>query len=552
MSDLDEEAEEYESDEFSEDESEEEEEPLEISLNIEKDEEEKEMNRKQIREWKNYWEVNGEMEQYLLCGYNGGENVSLLAPFIPALAQMALVKDEPEELSALYNVCYRWTKEKIVVMPEKTCMNYVPGQADRKPASVVKAAGVDDESLECKPAAVEQAGDTTQKPAAVEQADDDGKTAADISGNNKANINTTKEKSAAVEQAVDDGNTVVDKPDINKANINTTTQKPAVVDQAGVDGIAAADNLDNNNANTNSTTQKPAPVEQAGIPGNNKANSNTATTSASNSVDDDTPLSDLVAAAVAAAADKAGVAPENVKAREVRRRSTKSTKEKKGPPKKWPKGVKYVLYLKTDDTWKRWISLRPSNLRAGGTGVFAERQFNRNTPIGFYAGDLIWRSEMEGGSKPSDAFFERKGVKQMPYDLSYRDSGAKFRVVRPKPLNYPGEEMLSLYMGMHYLNNACETFADEEEKLKAAKRNNTMIYDDGHIVTTKKILPNTEIYTGYTFDEHTLHRKEKKNKKGKKGNKGVKRKSPVKKSPVKNFKHVINKNKKAKLSKKKK
>ena len=89
-----------------------------------------------------------------------------------------------------------------------------------------------------------------------------------------------------------------------------------------------------------------------------------------------------------------------------------------------------MLELKaTHDKWKPWVSLRPSTLKSGGIGVFAERQFERNTPLGFYIGECIWQSKITGGSKPSNEYLEAQGVSAMNYDLLYLDSKCKMRAV---------------------------------------------------------------------------------------------------------------------------
>ena len=172
--------------------------------------------------------------------------------------------------------------------------------------------------------------------------------------------------------------------------------------------------------------------------------------------------------------------------------------------KQWKKGQKYVLYLKTKrGQWKPWLSLRPSTLTAGGIGLFAERQFEKNTPLGFYMGETIWRSDIEGGSKPTDDFLRKKGVNtDSPYDLIYLDNHCRMRLVRPLPLGSREESHRYLYMGLHYMNNACQTYADDKKREEAAKLNNALLIEDATVKCVKRILPNEEIFTGYDTGEH--------------------------------------------------
>ena len=52
-------------------------------------------------------------------------------------------------------------------------------------------------------------------------------------------------------------------------------------------------------------------------------------------------------------------------------------------------------------------------------------------------------------------------------------------------------------MVMHYINDACATFAEGSKmKDRAKKEQNCTILDDGIVHTTKKLPPNREFYTG--------------------------------------------------------
>ena len=139
----------------------------------------------------------------------------------------------------------------------------------------------------------------------------------------------------------------------------------------------------------------------------------------------------------------------------------------------WPRQIKYVLELKTKhDKWKLWVSLHPSTLATGGIGLFAERQFEKNTPLGFYIGEKIWEDDKEGRSKPSDDRMDHKiGIQPTKYDLSYLDNNCKMQIIWPQPVEHPhAGKPQSLYMGMHYINNACHTYMDKQIHEQAIKK----------------------------------------------------------------------------------
>ena len=139
----------------------------------------------------------------------------------------------------------------------------------------------------------------------------------------------------------------------------------------------------------------------------------------------------------------------------------------------WPRQIKYVLELKTQhDKWKPWVSIHPSTLATGGMGLFAERQFEKNTPLGFYMGEKIWEDDKEGGSKPSNDRMDREiGIEPSKYDLSYLDNNCKMQIIWPYPLEYPvGGNAQCLFMGMHYINNACHTYTNKQIHEQAVKK----------------------------------------------------------------------------------
>lgn len=135
--------------------------------------------------------------------------------------------------------------------------------------------------------------------------------------------------------------------------------------------------------------------------------------------------------------------------------------------------------------------------------MFSERIFEKNSPVGFYVGKKVWVSKIEGGCKPSDAYLAKLGVDSTPYDLRYLDKDCRMRIVRAAPLGMPGETAQSLFMGMHYVNNFCETYEQGSSRRDyAARYNNVLIIEDGTFKAVKKILKDEEMFTGYFDGDH--------------------------------------------------
>ena len=173
--------------------------------------------------------------------------------------------------------------------------------------------------------------------------------------------------------------------------------------------------------------------------------------------------------------------------------------------------MKYVLQLKSKATkhskgvWKDWVSLRNSSFRNGGIGLYSEREFKKHAPLGFYVGPTIWRSDVEGGSKPSDGYLKKRGIREpddelAKYDLAYLYNDCFYRLVRPKPLTYGGPG-LPLYMGFHYANSYTETFVRKATRREKKKGNNIVFKEDGMVLASKKIPKDTELLVGYQEDE---------------------------------------------------
>ena len=173
--------------------------------------------------------------------------------------------------------------------------------------------------------------------------------------------------------------------------------------------------------------------------------------------------------------------------------------------------MKYVLQLKTEPTassdgvWKDWLSLRNSSLTNAGIGLFAEREFALKMPIGYYIGPTVWKSDVLGGNKPSDAYFRQHDIRVADdpmgkYDLAYLDNKCFYRLVRPLPLTHGGPGQ-SLYMGFHYTNSYTQTFAEKSARREKKRGNNVVLREDGMVQASKLIRKDTELFVGYEEDE---------------------------------------------------
>ena len=177
----------------------------------------------------------------------------------------------------------------------------------------------------------------------------------------------------------------------------------------------------------------------------------------------------------------------------------------------WPANAKHVLQLCLDKKdafgnkqWKPWTSIRRSTLKNGGLGIFAERGFDKNTPIGYCIGPTVWRSDIVGGSKPSDAFVDAVVPEQTATDLTHLDNECRMRLVRPErlPLSLDGDPV-SLHMGLQCLNNACDTHTVDAKpsRRNATRQNKTLIIEDGVVKATTRIHTDEEIFTGHVEGE---------------------------------------------------
>ena len=92
--------------------------------------------------------------------------------------------------------------------------------------------------------------------------------------------------------------------------------------------------------------------------------------------------------------------------------------------------------------------------------------------------------------------------------MCVKNKDCVWHLVDPKPVaKEPGSP---LFLGGHYLNSACRSFAFGSREFNSAKKDqNCLLVEDGSITATKKIHPGTELLTGYSADELDTEQKTK-------------------------------------------
>jgi hypothetical protein len=186
-----------------------------------------------------------------------------------------------------------------------------------------------------------------------------------------------------------------------------------------------------------------------------------------------------------------------------------------------PAGQRYVLELLTKEgKWKSWLSLRRSTFRESKVGLFTERSFAANSPLGFLIGRTKWQSKLEGGTKPCTSLLAAQGVKMAESDELYRDWNAAWRLVELEPLGCkPSDPARHLYMGMQYLN-APATFpsvsvpaAASASSVGAPQKYGRVVFcEDGVVKLAQQVDAGAELFVGEEVDllENTYTGKEKK------------------------------------------
>ena len=164
-----------------------------------------------------------------------------------------------------------------------------------------------------------------------------------------------------------------------------------------------------------------------------------------------------------------------------------------------------------EDDWWDWVYIKESNREGAHLGLFAGRHFPKDCIIVYYCGPVMWTCPIAGTEKPSDDYLAGQGVgggEDSEYAMCVKNKDCVWHLVDPKPVaKEPGSP---LFLGGHYLNSACRSFAFGSREFNSAKKDqNCLLVEDGSITATKKIHPGTELLTGYSADELDTEQKTK-------------------------------------------
>jgi hypothetical protein len=160
----------------------------------------------------------------------------------------------------------------------------------------------------------------------------------------------------------------------------------------------------------------------------------------------------------------------------------------------------YLQLAGSNKKWLDWIYLAKSDFAYASIGVFAAKNFQKGGIIGFYIGEETWKAPSPGTEAPNKEYMKSHKIEEDVYCFLTRNKDATMRQVYPKPFNDRSTQLL--YMGMHYLNNACTQYDINSNAFqKARKLNNCQYLDDGIIITEARLNPGDELLSGYNPGE---------------------------------------------------
>ena len=163
----------------------------------------------------------------------------------------------------------------------------------------------------------------------------------------------------------------------------------------------------------------------------------------------------------------------------------------------FPEGYSLVLQLHVKNKWQDYFYIGNSKIIPGQLGLFACREFQNNTIIGWYVGDLKW-GPSDPGSGHCHVDITEIGGSKSSFSMSVRDNNGGVIIIEPRllPNERKSDNYNKLYMGLHYAIDGSMTFNDKRKKRKL-KSMNVRILPDGSFQATKKIKKNFEISAMY-------------------------------------------------------
>jgi hypothetical protein len=161
----------------------------------------------------------------------------------------------------------------------------------------------------------------------------------------------------------------------------------------------------------------------------------------------------------------------------------------------------YLQLISKDEKWLDWIYLAKSNFASASIGVFAAKNFQKGGIIGFYVGNEMWKAPVPGTQQPTDENRKSHNIQDNLYSSRFsRNNDAIIRLLHQPPFELGNPQLL--YMGMHFLNNACLTYnKDSPAYNKARKLHNCKYIIDGTIITSAKVSPGQELLSGYNTQQ---------------------------------------------------
>ena len=113
---------------------------------------------------------------------------------------------------------------------------------------------------------------------------------------------------------------------------------------------------------------------------------------------------------------------------------------------------KTMMSLLVAGDWINWVYISQSGSEVTEDGLFAARDFCKNFIIGVYSGEVVWRADVEGGSKPSDEELLSRNVIANYNCLFVRDRNCRMLLVDATS-QASDKNLGSLRMGCHYVRN---------------------------------------------------------------------------------------------------
>jgi hypothetical protein len=157
-----------------------------------------------------------------------------------------------------------------------------------------------------------------------------------------------------------------------------------------------------------------------------------------------------------------------------------------------PEGSRLMLQLKAGDRWWDWVYVKKSTLITSNLGLFAGRDFPRGSVIGYQIGMTQQCTKQNNTSDKQKTANKNNSCQSVMVERSQKYGHTVASTSQQE------EKGHYLYMGMHYMNSACQYVKVGIKKYERGKRcDNCTITNNGTVQTIKKIVKNVELLAGY-------------------------------------------------------